>query len=144
MDFVNILIFTLIPKAILTLSIYFYDKSRGIEKKAMSYVLAFIFGLLYIIGRLITKKGTRTAVPDKKFKKISIVLLVVYILYVIGTNAASYISISNAEHYYDMKGNGYNRWYKVVYYTEDGTGYVIDRDEYMFVEVDAPENKIDT
>lgn len=144
MDPVKVLIFGLIPRIVLTLSIYFYDKSRGIEKKKTSYALAFIFCSLYIVGRLITKKGKRTASPDKTYKTRSIALFVIYVLFVIGSNVFNYINVSNADHYFDMYGNGYNKWYEVVYYTESGIGYVIDRDEYMFVEVDAPENKIDT
>ena len=146
MDYIQIIkfiIFGLLPRTILTLSIFYYDKSRCIEKKKSSYVLAFIFDIFYIIARVIKKKGTRTASPDKKYKNRSIALIVIYVLLLVGSHVYTYIYVSNADHYFDMYGNGYNKWYKVVYYTEDGTGYVIDRDEYMFIEVDNPENKID-
>lgn len=138
---IRIIVFGLIPRIILTLSIYCYDKSKCIEKKKSSYVLAFLFGYLYIIGRLITKKGTRTDSPDKKYKNRSIALFVIYLLFLVSSYATSYIIVRNADHYFDMYGNGYNRWDEVVYYTEDGTGYVMDRDDYCFVEVDDPDHK---
>lgn len=139
---IRIIFFGLIPRILLTLSIFCYDKSKCIEKKKTSYVFAFLFGFFYIIGRLITKKGSRTDSPDKKYKIRSIALFVIYLLLLVGSYTSGYVMVRNADHYFDMYGNGYSKWYEVVYYTEDGTGYVTDRDEYMFVEVDNPENKV--
>lgn len=146
MDYTQIIkfiIFGLLPRIVLTLSIFYYDKSRCIEKKKSSYVLAFIFGTFYIIGRLITKKGTRTDSPDKTYKNRSIALIVIYVLLLVGSHVYTYINVSNADHYFDMYGNGYNGRYDVVYYTENGTGYVIDLNEFCLVDVDNPNNKVD-
>lgn len=140
---IEFIAFTLLPRIVLTASIVFYDKSRGIEKKKSSYVLAFIFGIFYIIARVIKKKGTHTASPDKAYKNRSIALFVIYVLLLVGSYAYTYIDMNLTDHYFDMYGNGYNGRYDVVYYTENGTGYVIDLNEFCLVDVDNPNNKVD-
>ena len=140
---IEFIVFSLLPRIILTISIIYYDKSRGIEKKTSSYVLAFIFGIFYIIARVIKKKGTRTDSPDKTYKNRSIALFVIYVLLLVGSYTYSYIDANFADHYFDRNGNGYNGRYDVVYYTENGTGYVIDLDEFCLVDVDNSANKVE-
>ncbi|MCH5317877.1 MAG: hypothetical protein J1E05_07855 [Eubacterium sp.] len=67
--------------------------------------------------------------------------ILICLIVVIGSFIASSVAFGNQK-YYDMRGNAYKDPFQVVFYTESGEEYVALEDEYAFVQVNMPNNKI--
>lgn len=114
-------------------SIHFYFKARGKKADTQIYLLTFLLGLFYLIPKaIISKKESAENVPvaNKKMNIISIVLFIVYLILIVGT--AGMIISGNSElqgKYYDMNGVSYRDINDVPFYTKDGEKYLRDGDD---------------
>lgn len=114
-------------------SIHFYFKARSKKDNTQIYLLTFLLGLFYLIPKaIISKKKSTENVPvtSKKMNIISIVLFIVYLILIAGT-AGIIISGNSAlqGNYYDMNGVSYRDINDVPFYTKDGEKYLRDGDD---------------
>lgn len=133
--------------SLLCLSLFYYCKSKGINKGKEFYIKTIFFGIVFIIISRITKSNNRNfKFGIKSYKIKSVVFFCLYSVCIIGfisLTAFHFINIYFDKAYYDLYGNSYNSVEDVTHYAENGKKYTSDIDNYCFIELDNPNNKID-
>ena len=143
------IVVVLLRGVLLTLSAYFYNRQKGKKEKIGVYISIFIFGLLAVIFYAIKERKVQNPVSvsengNHRCKIISIILFALYLVSLVGGSAFIKIwspvmtEVANEREAicYDMYGNSYDSFDKVLFYTKDGCRFVRDNESGNFIRLD--------